>query len=166
MWTRLRPSSIFHRHCRPFHLEHCPSTQPHTPILSVFTTRASNRYYYCAGQATIAMTSATAFRLEPSLFNANLYANINTFWFADLPADATAPTQGLISRWYGMGSKDEKDAFDESCGLVIPLVNALYLTHSCFLNPSFLYTSNRLCQKRSHSEIQAAFQNHARLYWT
>ncbi|KAI9881158.1 MAG: hypothetical protein M1830_007136 [Pleopsidium flavum] len=61
------------------------------------------------------MTSATAFRLEPSLFNANLYANINTFWFADLPVGATAPTQGLIFRWYGVGTKDENEAFDQSC---------------------------------------------------
>lgn len=53
--------------------------------------------------------------LPESIFNPKLYTRVLSLWFGDLPATATAPDESAGNRWFGMGGKDAKDAFDGEC---------------------------------------------------
>ncbi|KAJ7117969.1 hypothetical protein C8R43DRAFT_1036551 [Mycena crocata] len=58
------------------------------------------------------MSTAPTFALNRRLFN---YAQIRKVWFGDLPTTATSASQDNLKKWFGMGSPDEKVAFDKAC---------------------------------------------------
>lgn len=58
------------------------------------------------------MSSSPVFTLNRRLFN---YALVRKVWFGDLSATATAASQADIKRWFGMGSPEDKAAFDNTC---------------------------------------------------
>ena len=50
------------------------------------------------------MVNLRAFRLDPNLFNPQLYASVLKYWFGELPPSATAPLPENMSRWFGVGA--------------------------------------------------------------
>ena len=62
------------------------------------------------------MSSLRAFQLDKRLFNPTLYSSLLNFWFKGLPANATAPSNDLISKWFGVNiSAKDKLSFDNGC---------------------------------------------------
>jgi uncharacterized protein (DUF924 family) len=71
----------------------------------------AHRYIYNSN-----MPSPRTFKLDPRLFNPQLYDSVLKLWFEGLPEGATAPTQDLAMRWYGLGaSESAKARFDQEC---------------------------------------------------
>lgn len=62
------------------------------------------------------MPPIRTFPLDTRLFNPTLYSNLLKLWFDGLPQGATAPTEQLTMRWYGLGaSETTKASFDQEC---------------------------------------------------
>lgn len=64
-----------------------------------------------------ASTMAPNYALDRSIFNADLYARMRSFWFQDISPNATGATNfETTKRWFGVGiSQEQKDAFDRDC---------------------------------------------------
>ncbi|KAK5118230.1 hypothetical protein LTR85_008210 [Meristemomyces frigidus] len=61
-------------------------------------------------------TPSRSFRLDRSIFNQSMYAELRNFWFDGLGATSTAPTMEVLKRWWGVGSTaEEKAVFDGQC---------------------------------------------------
>ncbi|KAF2716340.1 hypothetical protein K431DRAFT_289487 [Polychaeton citri CBS 116435] len=61
-------------------------------------------------------TPIQSFKLDRSIFNQEFYSSIRSFWFLDLPANASVAEMPTMKRWFGVGvSEAEKTAFDEEC---------------------------------------------------
>lgn len=64
------------------------------------------------------MASRT-FTLNRAIFNPKLYASIRNIWFDGVPAGTVNPPQSVAERWFGLGSAEQKAAFDSTCQLTV-----------------------------------------------
>lgn len=96
------------------------------------------------------MTSITNVQLPKSVFNRTLYNRIHTLWFADLPSNATSPGKADMARWFGLGGKDVKTAFDAECSAV-GLSALEILGPEKFLLPKFISFDTERREARSLS---------------
>ncbi|KAF2089454.1 hypothetical protein K490DRAFT_72223 [Saccharata proteae CBS 121410] len=61
------------------------------------------------------MSTPRTLSLNRSLFNRNLYKSVRDVWFSGLAKGATAPDVEINKRWFGRGSAEERQAFDDLC---------------------------------------------------
>jgi uncharacterized protein (DUF924 family) len=62
------------------------------------------------------MSSIDKLRLDPNLFNPDLYTQVHKVWFPSLSPEASAPSTELSKRWFGLGATaEEKDDVDSLC---------------------------------------------------
>jgi uncharacterized protein (DUF924 family) len=62
------------------------------------------------------MPPSRTFSLDKRIFNSVLYSKLLKIWFDGLPAGASAPTEQLVKRWFGIGADEsEKASFDLGC---------------------------------------------------
>jgi uncharacterized protein (DUF924 family) len=62
------------------------------------------------------MPTGRTISLDTRLFNPTLYSNLLKLWFDGLPQGATAPSEQLTKRWYGLGASETvKASFDDEC---------------------------------------------------
>jgi len=62
------------------------------------------------------MPPSRTFSLDRRIFNPTLYSNLLKLWFHGLPSGASAPTEQLEKRWFGIGANEsEKASFELEC---------------------------------------------------
>jgi uncharacterized protein (DUF924 family) len=62
------------------------------------------------------MPPLQTFSLDKRIFNSTLYSSLLRLWFDGLPVVASAPTEQLGKRWFGIGADEsEKTSFDLEC---------------------------------------------------
>lgn len=59
--------------------------------------------------------ASPSLKIDPNLFNADLYRQILKLWFSDIPLPTSSVTFAQSGRWWGVLPPDAKAAFDKEC---------------------------------------------------
>ncbi|KAF2847592.1 hypothetical protein T440DRAFT_470885 [Plenodomus tracheiphilus IPT5] len=59
--------------------------------------------------------SPSAFKLDPTIFNAGLYKRVTDLWFPGIDTTGRELDMSVAKRWFGIGTPEEKRLFDEQC---------------------------------------------------
>ncbi|KAI8940527.1 hypothetical protein NX059_004205 [Plenodomus lindquistii] len=65
-------------------------------------------------RAASTMSTAT-FRLDPTIFNAELYKSVTDLWFHGIDRTGRELDMRIAARWFGAGTPEEKQLFDSKC---------------------------------------------------